>query len=376
MELLLVTRAIYPLHGYGGLERHCYDWVNELSRLGCRIHVVTQPPGEKTVLSVFPEQTSFYFIPGNNARTVLQRITTYPLWVERVRNLLARLTRQTAFQAIYAQGLAAAGCTELGIPLYYNPHGMEEFKCTGLKHLAYTPFRSLSRTAASYANKIIATDQSLITDIGHFFSVSDNKIALIPNAVPLNKPEVKPQNTNPVFLSIGRLEKNKGFDILLQAFSMGRNLSPGWRATLVGSGSEFSNLRRLAKRLGLEEKVTFTGAVPDKQLEDLYAAAGLFIHPALYEGSSIVTLEAMKHALPILGTNIGGLPDKVIPGKNGWLVPPNDPQALSAALETACSQRDIWPELGLFSLQIVRDRYSWEQVAKIFLELFQTSKLS
>lgn len=144
----------------------------------------------------------------------------------------------------------------------------------------------------------------------------------------------------------------------------------------MGSGSEFSNLRRLAKRLGLEEKVTFTGAVPDKQLEDLYAAAGLFIHPALYEGSSIVTLEAMKHALPILGTNIGGLPDKVIPGKNGWLVPPNDPQALSAALETACSQRDIWPELGLFSLQIVRDRYSWEQVAKIFLELFQTSKLS
>src|SRR5262245_12754545 len=108
MELLLVTRAIYPLHGYGGLERHCHDWVLSLLKLGCRIHVVTLPPDEKATLSDFPKEVSFYFIPGENARTVLQRITPYPAWVKQVSKFLAKLTQEKQFHAIYVQGLASA----------------------------------------------------------------------------------------------------------------------------------------------------------------------------------------------------------------------------------------------------------------------------
>jgi glycogen synthase len=376
MELLLVTRAIYPIHGYGGLERHCHDWVFALSKLDCRIHVVTLPPGEKANLSGFPKEVSFYFIPGTNARTVLQRITTYPAWTERVSKFLAKLTKEKTFHAIYAQGLAAAGCTRLNAPLYYNPHGMEEFKCRGIKHLAYSSFRNRSLKAATLSHKVVATDQSLVPEIQEFLKVTDDRIVLIPNAVTMTDTEPgqsAAERTAPIFLSVGRLEPNKGFDLLLRAFAIARNLPPEWKAYFVGTGSEQESLQTLAQKLDLADRVNFIGTIPDHELEALYDQVGLFLHPALYEGSSIVTLEAMKHGLPIVATRTGGLPDKVFPGKNGWLVPPSNAEALASALEEACSQMADWPAFGDASYEIARDRFSWDHAAKQFLELFKNS---
>lgn len=79
----------------------------------------------------------------------------------------------------------------------------------------------------------------------------------------------------------------------------------------------------------------------------------------------------MKHGLPILASDTGGLPDKVFPGKNGWLVPPGDSKALAEALEAACQGMDTWPDFGRASFQIVRDSFSWSQAGKQFLELFR-----
>lgn len=240
MELLLVTRAIYPLHGYGGMERHCHDWVQTLSRLGCGIHVVTLPPAEKGVLSTFQKDVSFYFVPGTNPKSVLQRVTTYPAWVWRVHSLVDGLVEQIPFRAIYAQGLAAAGCSGFRVPLIYNPHGMEEFKCKGLKYLAYAHFRSLSSKAALSARKILATDKTLVPEIQTFLNVSDEKITLIPNAVNADEIDVQPAaapGNHPIFLSVGRLEKNKGFHVLLDALSIAKNMPTDWKAIIVGDGS-------------------------------------------------------------------------------------------------------------------------------------------
>jgi glycosyltransferase involved in cell wall biosynthesis len=158
---------------------------------------------------------------------------------------------------------------------------------------------------------------------------------------------------------------------LLRAFSIAKNLPGDWKAYLVGAGSESEPLKDLARGLGLTDRIVFTGPISDSDLEELYAKAGLFLHPTLYEGSSIVTLEAMKHALPIIATRTGGLPDKVLPGKNGWLVPPNDPESFALAMEDACSQKEIWTVFGKASYEIARDRFSWDQAGKQFLDLFR-----
>ena len=88
----------------------------------------------------------------------------------------------------------------------------------------------------------------------------------------------------------------------------------------------------------LRDRVILTGRVDDPTLHAWYEAATLFVHPTLYEGSSLVTLEAMAHRRAVVATTAGGLPDKVRPGVNGWLVEPGRPDALAAAMSGALAR--------------------------------------
>ena len=78
---------------------------------------------------------------------------------------------------------------------------------------------------------------------------------------------------------------------------------------------------------GLADRVLLPGRAQDVELHAWYEAATLFVHPTLYEGSSLVTLEAMAHRRAVVASAAGGVPDKVKPGVNGWLVPPGDAAA-------------------------------------------------
>src|SRR5262245_53040128 len=126
MEIALLTRAIFGLHGYGGMERHCHDWLQAMSARGCQVHVITMPPSQPDAIAEYPANVRFYFIPGEPARRILQRVTTYPAWVRRVNSFLKSFVQQSGIKAIYAHGLAAAACTDVSVPVVYNPHGMEE----------------------------------------------------------------------------------------------------------------------------------------------------------------------------------------------------------------------------------------------------------
>src|SRR5207237_8388150 len=109
----------------------------------------------------------------------------------------------------------------------------------------------------------------------------------------------------------------------------------GWRWILVGDGPFRDAVEAAIATAGLRDRVVLTGRLPDRELHAWYEAADLFIHPTLYEGSSLVTLEAMAHRRAVVATTAGGLPDKVRPRVNGWLVPPGDASALTAAVSGA-----------------------------------------
>lgn len=380
MELILVSRAIYPLHGYGGMERHCHDWILAMAQNGCKIHVITMTPQDAAGLAQFPAQASFYFIPGTPARSVLNRITTYPQWIGHVRQFLSQLLTKRRYDAIYAQGLAAAACPRSTTPVYYNPHGMEEFKGSGLKYLAYSGFRGSSRSAAQSARRIVATDPSLVPEIVSFLQVPETKISLIRNAVfaePVlckkTRADFGLQPDEAVLLAAGRLEPNKGFDVLIKALSIATAFPTQYKLVIIGEGSQRNSLRELAGVCKVESRVLFTGALPDQDMQALYCAADLFIHPTLYEGSSLVTLEAMRAGLPVIASKTGGLPDKIRPGINGWLVEPGNARVLATTLEVAFRQREHWKQMGGESARIVHEQYTWTTAAAEFLKLFTPS---
>jgi glycosyltransferase involved in cell wall biosynthesis len=232
----------------------------------------------------------------------------------------------------------------------------------------------MSRRAATFASRVIATDRTLIPEITEFLGVDQPRIVLIPNAVHPHGPLAGTPPAiegSPLLLSAGRLEHNKGFHILIDALAKAK-LPEGWHWALCGDGSQRESLRQRAAACLPAARVSFVGALTDSELQLLLQKADLFVNPTLYEGSSIVTLEAMQAGLPVVASDTGGLPDKVIPNKNGWLVKPGDATALSAALETACNQREQWARMGQCSAAIVSERYTWDQAADTFLHLISS----
>jgi glycosyltransferase involved in cell wall biosynthesis len=104
----------------------------------------------------------------------------------------------------------------------------------------------------------------------------------------------------------------------------------------------------------------------------------VFVHPTRYEGSSLVTLEAMAHRRPVIASRAGGLPDKVQPGVTGWLVPPGDPEALAAAIDDAVGRRESLPQMGEAGADLVRREFAWPAIANrqiaIYEELLEATR--
>jgi glycogen synthase len=177
-------------------------------------------------------------------------------------------------------------------------------------------------------------------------------------------------------VSAGRLERNKGFDVLASA--LGPLTRPGgplaqlpWRWVIVGDGPARADLEAAIAQAGIADHVLLTGRLADADLHAWFEAASLFVHPTRYEGSSIVTLEAMAHRRAVIATRAGGLPDKVRPGENGWLVKPGDAAALAGAVRDALEARARLPEMGASGRAIVEHDFSWEMLVDVQIALYE-----
>ncbi len=175
-------------------------------------------------------------------------------------------------------------------------------------------------------------------------------------------------------LSVSRLERNKGYHLFAEALAQAHQrgeLPATWRWVLVGEGKERTALTAQMHQLGIAAHVTFAGRMSDAELQNLYAACDFFVHPTLYEGSSLVTLEAMIHQRPVLATAAGGIPDKVFNGVNGILVTPNNMQALYVGLQQMLHARSQWAEWGAQSATIVRRHFDWPVVAQQTMDAYR-----
>jgi glycosyltransferase involved in cell wall biosynthesis len=112
------------------------------------------------------------------------------------------------------------------------------------------------------------------------------------------------------------------------------------------------------------------GRLEDAALHAWYEAASIFVHPTQYEGSSIVTLEAMSHRRPVIATTAGGLPDKVRDGVTGWLVPQGDAPALARAVRTAMGAGTKLATMGVAGRALVESEFSWDRSADRMLAVF------
>ena len=171
-------------------------------------------------------------------------------------------------------------------------------------------------------------------------------------------------------ISVGRLEANKGFDHLIHALAGLHAKRVPWRWLFVGEGSLKEGLVALTVELGIADHVLFTGSLSDTELHSLYAMCDLFAHPTLYEGSSLVTLEAMAHGLAVVASAVGGIPDKVQDGETGWLVPPADEAPLTDRLQWLLQHPQERAKMGQRGMLFAETDFSWQKVATQTKDLF------
>jgi glycogen synthase len=406
LSVAIVARAVMPLHGVGGLERSVHDLVRHLAARGVDVTMIVPPAGHmqrSTNADPFASQhvhirhVQYLSFPFANRRgtTVLDRSTAYLLYGWRAGRLARSLANEGVVDVVHGFGASVLGASNgMVAPLVMNPQGLEEFGATAgslppLKHAGYAPLRWAVRHVAARAACIIATDVSLEPTVARHLKPVAGQMRTIPNGIDLvtagalagpadglltrQRHGIGPGEL--VFVSVGRLEFNKGFDLmpaaLARASALGNTLAAaGWRWVVVGGGPYRAEIERQVAAHRFEPHVIFTGRASDRDLHSWYEAANVFVHPTRYEGSSLVTLEAMAHRLPVIATVAGGLPDKVHPGVNGWLVEPNDTEALARAIAEAASNPTRLVSMGERSREIVEREFAWNVLVDRYLSLY------
>jgi glycosyltransferase involved in cell wall biosynthesis len=171
-----------------------------------------------------------------------------------------------------------------------------------------------------------------------------------------------------IFFYLGRLDPEKRVDVLIYAFKYLRRQD--LQLGIAGRGRGARALQALARRLGLEREVVFTGFVPAEDLPPLLSSIDVFAMPSEAELQSIATLEAMASGRPILAADARALPELVQDGVNGYLFRAGDPADAARRIEQFAARRDDWARMGSASRQIASN-HNLDHTIQSYVRLYR-----
>jgi glycosyltransferase involved in cell wall biosynthesis len=228
------------------------------------------------------------------------------------------------------------------------------------------------RTLGRVVDRVIVQSQDEIRELLRL-GVPRTRMAQVPSGVNLNRfhpggPSVPRPTDRKRILSVGRLVPRKGFEELIQAM---RHV-PGAECWIVGGPPDGDleadpyarQLRELAGRCGVADRVHLAGAVPAADMPCWYRSADVLAATPWYEPFGLTVLEAMACAVPVVATGVGGLADTVLDGLTGDLVPGRDPRALGVALRRLLDDDSRRLAYGAAAVDRATHAYAWPQVAE------------
>jgi glycosyltransferase involved in cell wall biosynthesis len=244
----------------------------------------------------------------------------------------------------------------------YGASALERAK-RGLRHF-------LERRAARHVRRIAAVSDRIREYITGEIGVDPAAVVTLHNGIPVEGPAPAPRRGEgpAVFITVGRLAAIKNHDLMLRAFH--RALQAGARARLVvvGDGPERGAIERYVSDHGLGDRVELVGFRSD--VGALLAGADAFLLTSRYEGISVALLEAMRAGLPVIATNVGGIPETVRDGETGILVGPEDLEGAARAIAELAASAERRRELGRRGLEFLREEFSAARMTQRYLDLY------
>jgi glycosyltransferase involved in cell wall biosynthesis len=216
-----------------------------------------------------------------------------------------------------------------------------------------------------------------------YYKVREDKIRVIHNGVDTKKfqPASDKRKANQelgfnpddtAILSVGRLYARKGLFTLIDSMPAVVRKFPRAKFIISGRGQsdEMKKLVAHAQRLGVIDNIIFTGYYPDRKLPRLYQAADVFAFSTFYENLPFAVLEALSTGLPVVTTNVGGIPEMIDDGKNGFLVQPFDSPELSDRILYYLEHPDATSEMAIMARKVIEERFDWRLIVKKVLAVY------
>ncbi len=243
--------------------------------------------------------------------------------------------------------------------------------------LTYRYFNTIQKLFYKIALKNV---DIFIAPSKYFQNIAKNDVSPIihlSNFIQLRKFHELKNNYNLLF--VGRLEKIKGVEFLIQAIDVIIKVFPQTTLTIIGDGRSKTDLFNLTKKLRLEKYIQFRGWVEHKDLDAYYEKASIVVVPSISaEAFGLVILEAMSVGRPVVGTKVGGIPEIIDDEINGYLVEPNNPEQIADKVIKLFQQEILLTELGRNARKKAEEfnveKYM-ENLEKVYEEIMSKYKL-
>ena len=233
------------------------------------------------------------------------------------------------------------------------------------------------------AKKIIAVSHFTKWELINYYKIPVHKIRVIHNGVDTkkfqptaDKRKVKRElGFNPddiSIVSVGRLYARKGLFTLIESMPSVVKRFPRAKFIISGKGQsdEMVKLIDHAKRLGVKDNIVFTGYTPDRELPKLYQAADIFAFSTFYEHHPFAVLEALSTGLPVVTTTVGGIPETIESGKNGFLVEPFNQRQFADRIIYLLENPAKAAEMGAAARKTIVEGYDWSILVKEAMKVY------
>jgi glycosyltransferase involved in cell wall biosynthesis len=321
----------------GGAQGNVYDLISNFQK-DYEVHLATSSYGQLTK-DVGAIETHIHIIP-NLTRDIqlFGDLIAVKECVALIKEINPDIIHAHSSKAGVIARIAGWFCQ---VPVLFTAHGW------GFTHGTPTLRRIIAliveKLLASLTTKIICVSESdRYLAIRHGVGTKNSLVTIHNGIANIPVTTANPSQQPPRLIMVARFNEQKDQSTLLKAIAQLHN--PSIHLDLVGSGSSLESCKALANSLGITEQVSFLGDRTD--VPDLLAQSQIFILSTHYEGLPISILEAMRAGLPVVATNVNGIPEEVEHGKTGLLVPHKDINSLANALQTLIESPSLRLQMG------------------------------
>ena len=336
---------------------HTRRWVEHFARRGWDAHVISFRPAQI-------EGATVHYVGGLEALGKAR----YVLQAPRVRSMVRRL-RPDLVHALHLTSYGFLAAVAGVRPSIVSVWGTDVLEAPHL-----TPaHRWLTTYALRHASAVTATGARLAEETKKYMP-EGREVIVIPYGVDLERfrPQPREARTPVVVGAVARLSPEKGLDYLVRAVTKLRDEGTSVRCVLAGDGPSRAQLERLADELGVRAHVEFAGEVAHEDVPAMLQRFDIFAMPSTWEGFGVAAIEASAMELPVVASNIHGIPDVVVDGETGLLVPARSPSALAGAIGRLAADPDLRRRMGAAGRAFVSARYRWQDNAAQMGALYQS----